>query len=55
MCTLLLQDDADLGILVVDTVKRPTQQIFNVVRAIAPKPCLSRFGFHRSGKFIAAC
>ncbi|CDJ37987.1 GTP-binding protein of Era family, related [Eimeria tenella] len=41
-------DDADLGILVVDTVKRPTQQIFNVVRAIAPKPCLSRFGFHRS-------
>ncbi|CDI84900.1 hypothetical protein, conserved [Eimeria praecox] len=43
-------EDADLGILVIDTVKRPTQQIFNVVRSIAPKPCLSRFGFHHAGK-----
>lgn len=41
-------EDADVGILVVDTVKRPTQQVFNVVRAIAPKPCLARFGFEHS-------
>ncbi|KAL8275509.1 hypothetical protein Esti_000460 [Eimeria stiedai] len=38
-------EDADVGVLVVDTVKRPTQQIFNVVRTLAPKPCLARFGF----------
>ncbi|OEH75372.1 GTP-binding protein of era related protein [Cyclospora cayetanensis] len=45
-------EDADLGILVVDTVKRPTQNIFNVVRAIAPKPSLALSGFQHSGKLL---
>ncbi|XP_026189646.1 uncharacterized protein LOC34621338 [Cyclospora cayetanensis] len=43
-------EDADLGILVVDTVKRPTQNIFNVVRAIAPKPSLALSGFQHSAR-----
>lgn len=36
----VLQEEADVGLLVVDTVKRPTQEVFNVVKAIAPKPSL---------------
>ncbi|PHJ18354.1 gtpase [Cystoisospora suis] len=35
-------EDADVGLLVVDAVKRPTQEVFNVVKAIAPKPSLCR-------------
>lgn len=57
-CRLLVyQEDADLGILVLDAVKRPTQQVFNVVRAIAPKPCLARYGFRHSGELhlLAQC
>ncbi|CDI78821.1 Peptidyl-tRNA hydrolase II, related [Eimeria acervulina] len=33
------KEDADLGILVIDAVKRPTQQIFNVVRVSEISKC----------------
>lgn len=33
-------EDADVALLVIDAVKRPTQEVFNIVTTIAPKPSL---------------
>ncbi|EPT31003.1 GTPase [Toxoplasma gondii ME49] len=38
-------EDADVALLVIDAVKRPTQEVFNIVTTIAPKPSLIRRAF----------
>ncbi|PFH34711.1 GTPase [Besnoitia besnoiti] len=38
-------EDADIALLVIDTVKRPTQDVFNVVSTIAPIPSLVERAF----------